>query len=86
MSKIVKTKTTTYDILQAKANLFTFNENFRNMRRNYKYQGFSCYNCNRNFKDGEKFGLIITNKGNKTVCNSCADKFSKELEKTGENS
>jgi hypothetical protein len=82
---ITKTQTTNYEILQSKGNLFTFDEKYRKIRGNYKYKGFECFACDKHFDDGEQFGLIVTNKGNKTVCNNCAEKFREELKETGAN-
>jgi hypothetical protein len=77
---IQKTTTKSFKVLHVKGDILTFDERYRNIRKNMKYRGFGCFNCSRKFKDGERFGLIITDKGNKTVCNECVDKISKELE------
>lgn len=72
---ISKTTTKKFNVLQARANMFTFNEDYRRIRGNMRYKGFKCFNCNKQFEEGEKFGLIITDKGNKTICNSCVENF-----------
>lgn len=80
MPEIVKTKTTTFKVLQVGIDFLTFNESYRRIRSNFKYKGFQCYACDKNFVDGEKISLVITNRGNKVICRSCAKKFSEELE------
>jgi len=77
---IKKTITRNYNVLQVRGDMFTFNERYRHIRGNMNYRGFECFNCHHDFEDGEKFGLLITDKGNKTVCNKCVDKISEELE------
>jgi rRNA maturation endonuclease Nob1 len=77
--EIVRTRTTRYEITNVEIDFLTFNENFRRVRANRKYQGFQCFNCNHKFEDGEKMSLIFTNKGNKTVCHKCGDLFDKGL-------
>lgn len=56
----------TFKVIGARKNLFTYTEK-------EEYQG--CFVCNRKFNDGEKFGLVWTDKGNKTACNECIDKI-----------
>lgn len=80
MTKITKTKTTTFNILQVGLDMMTFNESYRRIRGGARYKGFQCYACNKKFEDGEKISLAITDKGNKTLCRSCALKFKTELE------
>lgn len=85
MSKleIIKTKTTKYSIKQIGLDMFTFNEAFRRIRGEMKYKMFECYVCNKDFKDGDKISLIITDKGNKAVCHDCGTEIQKELEAEG---
>ena len=66
-------------ILQARANMFKFNEQYRRIRGNMRYKGFSCYCCKRDFEENESFGLMITDKGNKTVCNECVQNIQKGI-------
>jgi len=82
MSKleIVKTRTTKYAIQQIGLDFLIFDENYRRIRQNFKYQGFECYICGKHFTDGDKISLIITNKGNKFVCHDCGIAIQKELE------
>lgn len=80
MTRITKTKTTSYNILQVGIDMFTFDESYRRVRGGAKYKGFQCYSCNKKFKDDEKISLAITDKGNKTLCHSCAVEFKTELE------
>lgn len=82
--EIVKTRTTRYQVIQAMVGLLTFNEAYRRIRGNNRYKGFSCFNCGKDFEDGEKLGLIITTKGNKVVCRACGLKFKAALEKAEE--
>ena len=79
MPTITKTKTTTYDITNVYLDMMIFNESFRRIRKNYKYTGFSCFNCGKSFQDGEKISVIFTKKGNKTVCHECGEIFANEL-------
>ena len=76
---IKKTQIKLFKVLHIKKDMFTFNKRYRDIRKNAKYKGFGCFNCSRNFKDGERFGVMITDKGNKTVCHECADKILEEL-------
>lgn len=78
--EIVRTRTTRYQVTQAAVDLLTFNEAYRRIRGNNRYKGFSCFNCGKDFEDGEKLGLIITAKGNKVVCRECGLKFKRKLE------
>lgn len=77
--QIIKTKTTVYNVTQVGIDFMEFSERYRQIRGKFKYKGFECYSCNKDFKDGEKISLIITNKGNKTVCRQCGMKFKEEL-------
>ena len=63
----------TFKVIGARKNLFTSTERYRQIRWEEKYLG--CFVCNRKFNDGEKFGLVGTDKGNKTACNECIDKI-----------
>ncbi len=80
MPQIKKVRTTIYNITQVGVDILEFNERYREIRQNFKYKGFECYACGKAFKDGEKISLIITDKGNKTVCHECGTKFEKEME------
>lgn len=80
MPQIIKTKTTIYNITQVAVDFLIFGNRFKEIRNKFKYKGFECYSCNKPFKDGEKVSLILTDKGNKTVCHECGQKFKKELE------
>jgi hypothetical protein len=77
---ITKTKTTTYVISQIVVDFLEFDDSYRRIRGNFKYQGFGCFSCNRHFRDGEKISLVFTDKGNKAVCHDCGMKFKEELE------
>ena len=79
MTEIIKTKTTHYEVLQVRDDILTFDKQFVDIRKKYKYKGFECFNCNKHFIVGERIGLMVTNKGNKTVCNGCAKEFAKKL-------
>lgn len=78
--EIIKTKNINYKISQVVLDCFEFNEKFKEIRSSHKYKGFKCFICNKSFEMGEKISLIITNKGNKTVCNYCAEKIKSELD------
>ena len=80
MPSITKLKTTVYNISNVSIDMLEFNEHFRNIRKNYKYKGFSCFNCNKHFLDGDKISVIFTNKGNRTVCKECGEKFKEEID------
>jgi len=82
MSKleIVKTKTTTYTIKQITLDMLTFNETYRRIRGQSRHKMFDCHACNKDFKDGDKISLIITDKGNEVVCHECGIEIQKELE------
>ena len=81
--EIVKVTSKHYRVLQARSDMFTFNEKFRNIRKNMKYHGFECFNCSAKFEDDDRFGLIITSKGNKSVCNKCAKMFENKIRQGG---
>lgn len=79
----------TFKVIGARKNLFTYTERYRQIRWEEEHQNnvplyFSpnwdegCFVCNRKFNDGEKFGLVGTDKGNKTACNECIDKIINE--------
>lgn len=76
---ITKTKTTVYTIAHVLIDMLTFNESYRRIRTNFKYQGFNCYSCRKKFQDGEKISVIFTDKGNKTVCHECGLNYQREL-------
>ncbi|MBA1335893.1 MAG: hypothetical protein HPY66_1711 [Firmicutes bacterium] len=76
---ITKTRTTTYRISHVYLDMMVFNENFRRIRADHKYQGFECFSCGKHFQDDEKISVIFTDKGNKTVCHECGAKFKEEL-------
>jgi transcription elongation factor Elf1 len=69
--------------MQIGLDMITFDETYRTIRANHRYQGFSCYVCNKSFKDGDKISLIITDKGNKVVCHGCGVDIKHELEVEG---
>jgi RNase P subunit RPR2 len=79
MPQIIKTRTTVYNITNVSIDFATFDETWRRIRGNYKYKGFECYSCHKPFMDGERIGVIFTNRGNKTVCRECGIKFVAEL-------
>lgn len=79
MSEIKVVKTTTYHIQGVVIDFMKFDARYRSIRGNMKYKGFSCFSCKRDFVDGEDIGLIMTSKGNKVVCKSCAEKIEEEL-------
>ncbi len=79
MPSIVKTRTTVYKVLQARPDMMIFNEDYRRIRSAFRYKGFQCFNCHYRFKNGDKIGMTITDKGNKVLCHDCATKFEKEL-------
>lgn len=82
MPEIIKTKTTTYKVIQIGLDFLTFDQSYRRIRSGARYKGFQCYACNKKFVDGEKISLAITDKGNKVLCRSCAEQFNKELEES----
>lgn len=77
---IQKTVTNSYNILQVSTDFLVFNEQYRRIRGGARYKGFQCFSCNHKFEDGEHIGLIITNKGNKVVCQTCAHDIKNEPE------
>ena len=81
MSKLTITKTTTkrYNIQQIALDMMCFDESYRRIRGNMRNKLFSCHSCGRNFQDGEKMSLIITDKGNKMVCHKCGEEIKAEL-------
>lgn len=79
MASIDRTRTTTYNIRQARAGMFIFDEDYRRIRGSFRYKGFQCFNCHYRFKNGDKIGLAITDRGNKVLCHQCAKKFESEL-------
>lgn len=81
MTKLTITKTTTkhYNIQQIGLDMMCFNESYRRIRGKMKNKLFSCHSCGRNFLDGEKISLIITDKGNKMVCHQCGVEIKEEL-------
>jgi hypothetical protein len=70
------TVTETLKVFGFLKSLFMYTERFRQTQRGEKIH--SCYICKREFNDGEKFGLVWTDKGNKTACNECIDKIINE--------
>lgn len=79
--EITRTKTTTYKITQVAIDFLEFNERFVQLRKNFKYQGFQCFNCRKKFEIGEKISLIFTGKGNKLVCKKCGTDIQEQLNK-----
>ncbi|MCM3452775.1 hypothetical protein M3685_02280 [Heyndrickxia oleronia] len=80
MPQIIKTSSTTYNIKQIGLDFMVFNEDYRRIRGRAKYKGFNCFSCEKNFVDGEKISLAITDKGNKVLCQSCGGNIKKDLE------
>jgi hypothetical protein len=68
-----------YKIKQAGENMFCFTKRYREIRQHMRYKGNQCFICGHKFEDNEKFGLMITDKGNKTICNECAGQIQQEL-------
>jgi predicted SprT family Zn-dependent metalloprotease len=81
--EITKTRTTRYKILHVDVDAFTFDEHWRRIRGESRYKGFECYACDKHFKNGDRMGLIFTDKGNRVVCQECAKEIAKELAKEG---
>ena len=83
MSKLIitKTRTTTYNIQQISLDMLTFNESYRRIRGEMKHKMFDCHSCGKDFKDGDKISLIITDRGNEVVCHDCGIEILKELGK-----
>lgn len=79
MPQIIKKKTTVYNIEHVNVAFSVFDETWRRIRGNFRYKGFECYACNKQFNDMDPIGLIFTNRGNKTVCQECGAKFETEL-------
>lgn len=77
---IQKTITKSFNIQQVSTDFCTFDENYRRIRGGARYKGFQCFSCNNKFIDGSRIGLIITNKGNKVVCQSCAIEIKNKME------
>ena len=73
---IVKTK---YKVYKIGLGMLTYDETFRQGRKNLHLKKLSsCHRCNRKFKDGEEFSLAVTDKGNKVICNECAEQLASE--------
>jgi len=83
---ITKTQTITYQVLAVSTRYVIFNESYRKIRSDFKYQGFECFACGRKFNDGEEIGIIFTSRGNKVVCQECGAKLKNELEASNEHS
>lgn len=78
----IKTTTKTYTPTAVSIDFLIYNEGYRKIRKNSKYQGFSCFNCHKNFEDNEKISLVMFNEtSNKVVCRICADLILKDLQK-----
>jgi hypothetical protein len=57
-----------------------FNEAYRRVRARARYKGFSCFVCERKFKDGENIGIVFFLKNpNRVCCFDCGDKIIKNL-------
>lgn len=80
MAEITKVKKITYKITFAVPDTFCFDEEFKRIRSRFKYKCTACFSCGHKFTDNEMIGSIATSKGNKVVCNKCAEKFKRELE------
>jgi len=57
-------------VTQVGLNLFVFNESFRKIRMKDK----GCKFCRKSFVDGQHLHIAATNKGNKLLCDDCANK------------
>ncbi len=49
--------------------MVSYDQNFRAV---YPYRYTSCNNCHREFNDGEKISVAITDGKRKALCNKCA--------------
>jgi len=78
--KITKTKTSTYTVTYVVENYSVFDRVWREIREKFKYQGFSCFICNKRFVEGEHIGLIMLKESsNKVCCNECIFKAKEDL-------
>ena len=76
---ISRTVTRNYTIQKVAIDMFTYDESFRNIRSQHRYQGSECFACGHHFKDGEKMSLaIVSGTTNKMLCHSCAIKVKEE--------
>jgi hypothetical protein len=57
-------------VTQVGMNLFTFSESFRRIRKKDK----GCKFCRKPFVNDQYLHLAFTNKGNKLLCDDCANK------------
>jgi len=81
MPIITKVKTTTYSINNIVMDVFTFTDQFQQIRKKHRYKANNCFSCQKRFQPDEKLSLAFTDKGNKVLCRECADKYLAQLEK-----
>jgi len=74
--QIVKNKKTVYTVKQVFLDFIEFDELWRREREKSQiYKGFSCFNCEKKFIDGEKMSVLVTDKRNKVACKKCGEKL-----------
>lgn len=74
-------KTERYSISNIALNIFTYTEQFKQIRSKFRYKANKCHVCNKKFKIGEKISSAVTNKGNRVICNDCAKKLAENNRK-----
>lgn len=77
---IIKTKKITYNVQSVIIDYSVFDIIWRTVRARFKYKGFTCFVCNKEFIDREKISMLLTDKGNKVACNCCAAKIKIQIE------
>lgn len=86
MPTITKVKKTHFEILKVGLDFTTFDESYKNIRKNSNYKGFECFNCGRDFSLGEDISLLIMAENlNKVACRECAIKFRNKLKEESTN-
>jgi hypothetical protein len=73
MKTFTKTTVKTYTPIWVHENFSTFNATWIKIRENMKYKGFSCFKCEKDFRDGDVISLVaFQHVGNKVLCLECA--------------
>lgn len=85
VARITKIKRTTYvisDVSQEDGIVFDFTK-FKDIRKRLGLRlgekENTCLRCNKNFKDGDRLYMVITDKGNYFVCSDCVKKLRREM-------
>jgi len=75
LSICVPAKTLTFRLLWLKRDLMVMSPRYREIRAKVGGGMDACFVCGHAFADGEAFALAcVEGRGNKTLCQSCADK------------